>query len=54
MRSFQSFLVDVLINSVKEINSLRKEIVYSVKKCQILTQVTTEKDWRFQNFADII
>ena len=35
--SFKMFLVDFLINSLKIINRLIKEIVYSVKKCQIFT-----------------
>ena len=47
------FLVDVLMNLIKEINRLRKEIVYSVKECQIFTYVTIKKNWRFGNFADI-
>ena len=48
------FLEDVLISSIKEINRLRKEIVYSVKKVQIFIEVTIEKNCHFQNFADII
>ena len=36
LRSFKMFLLDVLINSIKEINILSKEIGCSVKKCQIL------------------
>ena len=41
------FLVDALINSIKGINSLRKEIAYSVKECEIFTYVTIEKNKRF-------
>ena len=36
LRSFKMFLADALINSIKEINMLSKEIGYSIKKSQIL------------------